>query len=54
MIHLREDLAKISLKEIENFFEKEKLHRFNKIQAKCFYDAIRLIKNKYEGNASNI
>lgn len=37
-----------------NLFNKNKYHRFNKIEAKNFYDAVQMIKNKYNGDASNI
>ena len=49
-----EELYSKTLKEFEKVFEKHKLHRFNKVQARCFYDAIQLIVEKYNGNAANI
>ncbi len=48
-------LKKLSLDQIRKLMtEPEPLHRFVEVMSKNFYEAIRLIDNNYEGNASNI
>lgn len=47
-------LAKVTLNEYINIFEKNRLHRFNKDSAKIFYDAIHKIIHDYNGDASTI
>ncbi len=49
-----EKLLDLKLDEIRKIFLKKKLHRFNDIMSKNFYSAIKNIKEKYGGNASNI
>ncbi len=49
-----ERLLKLDLNKIEDIFSKNKFHRFNRVMANNFYLAIKLINEKYEGNASNI
>ena len=48
------DLEKIPLKDIKDIFNRKKLHRFNDTMAEIFYYAIKDIRNKYKGDASNI
>jgi endonuclease III len=47
-------LLKITLGEYIQIFESKKLHRFNQKMATCFFNAIKLIQVKYQGNASKI
>lgn len=49
-----EDMAKVSLEEYKNIFNKLKLHRFNDVQAGCFYNGVQKIMKDYQGNAANI
>ena len=49
-----EDLYKVSLKEYEDIFENNHLHRFNKDAAKTFYLCVKAIVEEYDGDASNI
>ena len=48
------DLGKISLEEYINIFESNKLHRFNKVSAKIFYDAVHRIIDDFNGDVSLI
>lgn len=48
------DLENIPLKYIKDIFSKKQLHRFNDTMAEIFYYAIKDIRSKYNGNASNI
>ena len=48
------ELGKISLEEYTEIFEKNRLHRFNKIQAEIFYSAVQRIIDEYHGDASLI
>lgn len=48
------ELAKVTLNEYINIFEKNRLHRFNKDSAKIFYDAIHKIIHDYNGDVSTI
>ncbi|MCL2206917.1 MAG: hypothetical protein FWB90_02345 [Fibromonadales bacterium] len=48
------ELANIKREEYINIFNKHKLHRFNTDMADIFYLGIQDIKNKYNGNASEI
>ena len=47
-------LGKISLDEYIEIFEKNKLHRFNTVHAKIFYDAVHRIINDFNGDVSLI
>jgi len=47
-------LLNLSLDNIKNIFNKNKLHRFNDKMSECFYLAIKLIHDKYNDDASNI
>lgn len=49
-----EDMAKVDLEEYKNIFNKLKLHRFNDVQATCFYNGVQKIMKDYQGNAANI
>ena len=49
-----EDMAKVSLEEYKNIFNKLKLHRFNDVQSGCFYNGVQKIMKDYQGNAANI
>ncbi|MBP7103492.1 MAG: hypothetical protein KBA86_09630 [Bacteroidales bacterium] len=49
-----EDLEKIPLENLTDIFNRKKLHRFNDTMAEIFYYAIKDIRNKYKGDASNI
>lgn len=44
----------LSLGEVRKIFEKNNLHRFNRIMAKNFYLAIQKIHKDYKDNAANI
>ena len=48
------ELLKLDLDNIKEIFKNKSLHRFNDIMAKNFYEAIQLIHNKYDDEASNI
>ncbi len=48
------DIENLSLKNLKDIFNKKKLHRFNNTMADIFYEAIKTIKFKYNGNAKNI
>lgn len=48
------ELGKISLEEYINIFESNKLHRFNKVSAKIFYDAVHRIIDDFNGDVSLI
>ena len=48
------DIESLSLKNLKDIFNKKKLHRFNNTMADVFYEAIKTIKFKYNGNAKNI
>lgn len=45
---------KLSSADLEHFFEKKKLHRFNKVTAQHFFKAINKIHAEYDGDASKI
>lgn len=47
-------LQEISLKDLTDFFNKQKLHRFNDKMAGIFHAGVNDIVEKYNGNASNI
>lgn len=47
-------LAKLSQSQIENYFQKKKLHRYNEKMAKVFYQAVQKIAKDYNGDASLI
>ena len=47
-------LTLLTQEQIANEFQENKLHRFNNNMAEVFYDAIQLIKQKYNGDASLI
>lgn len=49
-----EFLQTVSLAEWKIIFNNNSLHRFNDKMAEIFYKAIQLIKNEYNGDASNI
>lgn len=49
-----EKLAAHSEEEYIQFFQKEKLHRFNKDMATVFYQGVHRIMNEYDGDASRI
>ena len=49
-----DDLANVSKDKYIKMFNKLKLHRFNKSCAIEFYEAIQMIVNKYDGEASKI
>lgn len=49
-----EDYAKLSLDDYIKIFQEKRLHRFNEVQAKYFYNAIQMIKNTYKSYAANI
>jgi len=49
-----EQLMTLSPSYLVSLFQKKSLHRFNETMALLFYDAIKLISNKYDGNASLI
>mgnify|MGYP001324333495 CR=1 FL=1 len=49
-----DDLLEISLDEYKDIFRNNSLHRFNDIMADVFFNGIYDIKNKYDGDASNI
>lgn len=49
-----DELAKKSEEDYIKIFEDNKLHRFNKSNAKTFHRAVNDIKNKYKGDASLI
>ena len=49
-----EDYAKLSLDDYIKIFQEKRLHRFNEVQAKCFFNAIQKIKNTYNSYAANI
>ena len=42
------------MEEYKNIFNKLKLHRFNDVQAGCFYNGVQKIMKDYQGNAANI
>jgi hypothetical protein len=44
----------VSLESLQEIFISKRLHYFNNIMFKIFYNAIQKIKSKYGGNASNI
>jgi len=48
------ELGKISLEEYINIFENNKLHRFNNVSAKIFYDAVHRIIDDFNGDVSLI
>ena len=48
------DLEKLDLIDLQKIFNQKKLHRFNNQMAEIFHFAILDIRNKYEGDASNI
>lgn len=48
------DLLKVSKDEYIKLFTDLKLHRFNEIMANNFFDALKLINDKYNGDASLI
>lgn len=48
------ELLKLDLDMLKQMFKNKNLHRFNDIMAKNFYEAIQLIHNKYNDDASNI
>lgn len=48
------ELGKLTLEEYIKIFEENKLHRFNKISAEIFYEAIKRIINIYNGDVSLI
>ena len=48
------ELKKISLNDLTNFFNKKKLHRFNNTMAKVFYLGVNDIVEKYNGDAASI
>ena len=48
------ELLKLDLDKIKQIFKNKNLHRFNDIMANNFYNAIQLIHNKYNDDASNI
>lgn len=48
------DFLKFDKEAFIKIFEKKKLHRFNKIMAENFYNAIQLIHKKYNDDAYNI
>lgn len=47
-------IKKLSLDELKQIFKKKKLHRFNDKMAANFFNGIKLIDTKYNGNASLI
>ncbi len=47
-------LFKLKLSQIIKIFNKHKLHRFNNLMANVFHSGVKLIVNKYSGNAANI
>lgn len=47
-------LANLSLADVEAFFKKNSLHRFNSDMAKVFVNAVERIKTVYVGDASKI
>lgn len=47
-------LSSISREEYRKIFDEYKLHRFTETMADIFYNAIQIIKNDYNGDASNI
>lgn len=48
------DLSRVSLQEYKTIFSEHKLHRFNDTMADVFYSGVSDIKNKYNGDASDI
>lgn len=48
------ELSKITLDRYIDFFESEKLHRFNKRMAEIFFKAVLKIRDNYNSDASNI
>jgi len=48
------DLLKVSQKEYQRIFQRERLHRFNDVMANIFHAAVHRIENQYAGNASGI
>ena len=48
------DLAQISKGEYSRIFKEQSLHRFNDSMAGIFYNAVQLIIDKYDGDASKI
>lgn len=48
------DLGKITLNEYIEIFENNKLHRFNNVSAKVFYDAVHRIITDFNGDVSLI
>ncbi len=48
------ELGKVPLEKYIKIFEENKLHRFNKISAEIFYEAIQRIINVYNGDVSLI
>ncbi len=49
-----EKLITLSPSYLASLFQEKSLHRFNETMALLFYDAIQLINNKYDGDASLI
>lgn len=49
-----EQLMILSPSYLVNLFQENSLHRFNETMALLFYEAIRMIETKYDGNAANI
>jgi endonuclease III len=47
-------LENITFEKYKEIFSKNRLHRYNNDMAKVFYNGIRIIKAKYDGNASKI
>jgi endonuclease III len=47
-------LLKLDFNRIKEIFKNKNLHRFNEIMSENFYEAIQLIHNKYNNDASNI
>lgn len=47
-------LLEFNLEQFKEMFKKNSFHRFNDTMAKIFYEAVQLIYNKYDSDASNI
>lgn len=48
------ELEKLHLEDLNEIFNRKKLHRFNNTMSEIFYDAIDHISKKYNGDASKI
>ena len=49
-----ESFERLSIEEFERIFSEEKLHRFNTVMARIFYNVTRRICELYDGDASTI